>query len=198
MVAANPGDPALDFTKHLYSNIIDWYKDVHSRAQQVLTLNGAFVSLLGAAILLKGADLSDVKGHFGWDTYVALAVMAVLFAGSGICAVAALMPLGLGRKRIGTTFEEFVRKDGNRNPAPSVMWWSQFIALQGRLKFVKRAARMTPTLHQEALASQIQILSKRLSYKYRFISAAFVLTAAALLALLWATVSYFANVPAGS
>ena len=38
----DPEKEAFEYTKGLYGNIIDWYKDVHGRAQAVVTLDGVF------------------------------------------------------------------------------------------------------------------------------------------------------------
>jgi hypothetical protein len=185
---------AFDFTKSLYASIGDWYKDVQVRAQAVVTLDGAFITILTAVLVGKGSDVSAIKANFAADTTVAVVTMGGMFILSGACAILALMPLGLRTQAIERKYKA-LKKGDESDPAPSVMWWSQFIQQQGREEFLDASAKMTASLHQRALASQIHELSERLRRKYQLVFAAFVFTGLGLLALVYAAASYFYHVP---
>ena len=184
-----PSDEALEYAKALYTNVIEWYKDVHDRAKQVVTLDGTFITILSGVIVLKGTDLQAVTDALGTDTIVALVLMAAAFVVSGTAALAALIPLWLKEDHIVAKYNELRAADGTI-PAPSVMWYSQFIRQLHRADFVGQSLRMTKELHAKALASQVHTLSIRLARKYRLVFTAFVAVGVAILALLYATGSY--------
>jgi hypothetical protein len=190
--AAKQKDESFEYAKALYGNVIEWYKDVHDRAKQVVTLDGTFITILSGVIVLKGTDLKAVTDALGMDSIVALVVMAVAFVVSGTTALAALIPLWLQEEHIRKKYNELRGADGTI-PAPSVMWYSQFIRQMDRAVFLDEARQMTKEYHAKALTSQAHTLSERLARKYRLVFTAFVAAGVAILALLYATGSYMVN-----
>jgi hypothetical protein len=186
----------LTYTKDLYANVIEWYKDVHARAQLILTLDGAFVTLLSGAVVTKRVDLEAAAEAFGPETWIFLALMAVAFAASGACVILALMPRGLRWTNIRNKYRDFMQEDqeAGRKPPTSVMWWHQFIKEMGRIDFMRNAAKVGDQEERNALASQIVALSERLRWKYRLVYAGFIATAVAVLSLLLATTFYVVRV----
>jgi hypothetical protein len=185
-------DESLEYARKLYANILDWYKDAHGRAQLILTVDGAFVTLLAGAVVGSRSDLHATVNAFGLETWIALTLMAVAFALSGGSALWALMPLRLRTKAVIQDFEKYEAEDKAKglDPAPSVMWYSQFIVLQKREDFISNVARMGKAQEQVALASQIHVLSRGLRRKYRGVFLGYVSTGFALLMLLFAAADY--------
>jgi hypothetical protein len=195
-----PKEPVtgLAYTKALYTNIIDWYKDVQTRAQLLLTLDGAFVTILSGVIFAKGTDLQAATENFGLETWMFLGALGLSFGFSGLFTILALMPLGLNENRIWERFEKTMQEDARagRTPPTSVMWYSQFVQRVGRDNFLRDSAKIGDREEQAALASQIFALSERLGRKYRWVFYGYVGAGAALLMLLLTVGSYLIRIRA--
>jgi len=50
--------PSLDYSRFLYEDVKDWYKNADMKAQILLTLMGAFVTFLASSIFVKADDLA--------------------------------------------------------------------------------------------------------------------------------------------
>jgi hypothetical protein len=95
--ASDPPVPGLAYTKAFYGNLLDWYKDVQSRAQLALTLDGAFVTILSGVVFSKSDDLENAIKVFGIDTWVFLVLTGVSFLLSIMFAVAQSSRWGYAR-----------------------------------------------------------------------------------------------------
>src|SRR6476660_210956 len=87
--------PGLEYARKLYANILEWYKDVHSRAQVILTVDGAFITLLAGSVLGKSDEIAAATDEFGPETWALLALTAVAFGLSLIWAIRTLTPRSL-------------------------------------------------------------------------------------------------------
>jgi Family of unknown function (DUF5706) len=185
-------DESLEYARSLYASIVDWYKDAHGRAQLLLTVDGAFITFLAGVVLANRSDLHITLDAFGPETWTFLGLMAVGFAISGGAALLALMPRRLGHGKIDQDYWANDKADRRMglHPAPSNMWYSEFIIKRGREEFIADVAAMDKTKERVALASQIYVLSKGLGRKYRGVFVGYVATGIALLMLLLATTDY--------
>jgi hypothetical protein len=183
---------SLEFARRLYESITSWYKETHGRAQIVLTVDGAFVTLLAGTIVGKPADMGATTSVFGPETWGALLLMALAFAVSGGCAIWALIPLRLSSKKIEDDFRALLETDRakQRDPPSSVMWYSQFIVRVRSEDFIDWVSRIDLEDERNALAQEIHILSHRLTHKYQGVFAAYAATGVALLMLLIAAADY--------
>jgi hypothetical protein len=192
----SPAEPAdvvgLEYARKLYASITGWYTDTHGRAQIILTVDGAFITLLAGVVVAKEADLRPTLSVFGVETWISLAVMALGFAISTASALSALIPLRLSPKRIRADYDELARSDEqhHRDPPSSVMWYSQFIIQMGQEDFISRVSRMSDDHERDALAQEVYLLSRRLRRKYRALFVAYLGTGVAVLALLFAASDY--------
>jgi hypothetical protein len=55
-------EEALEYARRLYLNILEWYKIADSKGQLLLTLNGAFVTVMTGFVLGKPAGIATKFG----------------------------------------------------------------------------------------------------------------------------------------
>lgn len=183
----------LAFAQRLYGNLGEWYKDVHGRAQLVLSLDGAFVTLLAGSIIGNRDEIESATDVFAWETWVLLGLMALSFAISLFYAIRTLTPRNLFKRRIDSAYLD-LRGDETEPPPPEVMWWSQFIWRVGWDWFRTRVKTMTDAEERDALSSQIFALSEHLNDKYRFLHRAYIGAGLAVVFLLAASASFVFHV----
>ncbi|WP_306204403.1 hypothetical protein [Actinoplanes sp. RD1] len=91
-----PGDAALEYSRRLYSNVVDWYQVAETKAQVILSPAGIFTSFLTGSVLVKSSDTRETVQAFAWHTWCALALLAVALAASitsaVMCLVTRIMP----------------------------------------------------------------------------------------------------------
>ena len=46
MAVPPAGEPALDYTRRVYANVLGWYENADRKAQLILTANGGFLTVL--------------------------------------------------------------------------------------------------------------------------------------------------------
>ena len=56
----NEPSPSLDYSRFLYEDVKEWYKNADMKAQILLTLMGAFVTFLTSSIFVKADDLAAI------------------------------------------------------------------------------------------------------------------------------------------
>ncbi len=67
--------PSLDYSRRLYGNIHDWYKNADTKARILLTLAGVFLSFLTSTAFTKKNDLDSILELFGLETWILLSFM---------------------------------------------------------------------------------------------------------------------------
>lgn len=187
----------LDYTKALYANVVDWYKDVHSRAQHVLTVDATFLTVLGAVLVTKASDLGANTATLSGVTKVLLAIMALLFITSIVAAVIALTPRRLRNDKVRGDYDKRRHEDqaAHRTPPTSVMWYALFIDRFGRDEFMRHSQEIGDREYQAALASQIVTLAERLGLKYRCVFVGYATAASGLVFMLLSAISYVSDQP---
>jgi hypothetical protein len=172
----------------MYDRVIDWYKVADTKAQLLLTVNGAFVTV--AFGLLSGSveELRrslDAAGAFTW-LFLTLAIVSL--SGS-ISAAAATLFSQHGRH----IREDFARlgmdPDDESTYRPEGMWYFGHIA-QLRGQAVQSTLRdADDDLEVKVLAYNVHGLAKTVLRKHRLINVGWLLTTAALLSLIAAGLS---------
>jgi len=56
---------AVDYSRRHLELVINWYNNADSKAQVILTLDGAFLTFLTSSILGSPDDLGKIIGGFG-------------------------------------------------------------------------------------------------------------------------------------
>jgi hypothetical protein len=90
----------MEYSRHLYENIVDWYKAAELKAQVVLSLAGIFTSFLIASLFVKRSDVKEIVGVFVWHTWIALGLMTLALVGAIISAVMCLITRVMSGKEV--------------------------------------------------------------------------------------------------
>ena len=128
-MANNEKSSALEFSRRIFDNILDWYKNADTKAQIILSLDGAFLVFLTSFIFTKPDDLLAVFSHFGAETWLLLGLMCLTFTGSILSVIFCLW----SRVYSETELDEMLQK-GNLNVAdfktyqPEFIFFFQFIS----------------------------------------------------------------------
>jgi hypothetical protein len=184
--------PALAYSRRAFENVSDWYKNADAKAQVLLTLDGALVSLLAGSVFVKADDLREVLCRFGAETWAFSAGMVLALLGSVYAALTSIHPRLKDPRELMDHLDDIVRDDeGRLKQKPETTWFFGHIAhLKDRKRFQNRMREVTEADEVAALSSQIFLLSRNVLQKHLWVNRGFLLIAVALTLLLAAAVSY--------
>lgn len=209
--------PSLEFARRLFERIIDWYKTADSKAQIILTLDGAFLTFLTTSVFKNPDELSKIIQRFNSATWVFLALMSVCLIGSIISALMCLWSrVWLSSKRDAVLVREKTRLEeaekvwlSSKRDAvlvgqettleeaekysPNVMLFFKTICWLNHDKFQAQLAEVDVKFEIKALASQSYLLSQRVNTKHLLVNLGFVLAGASLIFFLACGISYLAS-----
>ena len=177
----------LEFTRNLYERTIDWYKNADSKAQIILTLNGALISFLAASIFKNPDELLKIIRKFNGFTWFCLFAMCVCIAGSVAFAIKCLW------SRISTS----ARRADAENTDQSILDEMAFFGTIRRLDpddFRKQLPEMNESAEIKALGTQIYLLSRNVYEKHLAVNLSFVLIGGGLIFFLLGGIGYLLGV----
>lgn len=183
-----PPDPELDYVRHLYDRMIDWYKVAETKAQLVLTANGALVAIILGLLSSKISDLRQLGDLFGPETWILISAVVLALAGAVGSATSCL--LSYHTRKIRHDFARLgVNSDDPDTYCPEVLWYFGHL---GSLRFeptvdLLQAANRTSEIR--ALTYSAVSLAGAVLRKHRLMNAGWILTAVVLLAFAGTTVS---------
>ena len=184
----------LDYSRRLYESVIDWYKNADSKAQIILTLDGAFLTFITSSIFKSPDELSKITQRFTFYTWLFLALMCLCLVGSIIIALMCLWSrVFISAKRDEALLLEKEKIRGSERYSPSLMLFFKTISWLDHDKFQAQLIGIDKEFEIRALASQSYLLSKRVYAKHLLINAGFILAAASLIFFLAGGISYVAG-----
>jgi hypothetical protein len=80
-------DEALEYTRDLYKLVLDWYGNADTKAQILLTIDGAFLAFFTSSIFAKPEDLGFIIDKFWAGTWIFLGLMCICLVGSIVSAL---------------------------------------------------------------------------------------------------------------
>jgi hypothetical protein len=100
----SPDDPAAgpdvkegqadpEYVRSLYANTRQWYTTAERKAQLLLTVNGAFVTIVFSTLFSRNNEVRAATANFGTDTRVFLGISAATLASAIACAGLSLWSL---------------------------------------------------------------------------------------------------------
>lgn len=170
---------SLEYARCLFTNIIHWYENADSKAQVIFTIDGAFLSFLTSLIFLKKDALEGTLAVFGFETWIALSLMAMALTGSLISALMCI------RSRL-----VFPKIEKSEPYIPEVIWFFGSIALLEKRPFQERMKNITEEDEIAVLSSQIYEVSKNVLSKHKWVNRGFILTGLSLILFMIVGVSY--------
>lgn len=199
-IAAAALADCLPYARRVFDNIIVWYNNADTKAQIILSLDGAFLAFLITSAFAKKDDLNVVLDQFNWTTTILMSAMCVTLLGSIGCALACLL------SRLYTNEEKRQLLPETRPQKPDtpqaaevaltsdqtakIIWFFQLIACQTPEEFNVYLKGVTQESELSTMASQIHVLSMNVLKKHRWVNRGFVLTGVSLFLFLAAGVSY--------
>jgi hypothetical protein len=186
---------AVNYSNLVFANVVDWYKNADSKAQIILTLDGALVAFLTTSIFKVPSEVSLITQRFTTRTWLLLMAMCLCLVGSIISALTCLWSrIFLGAKRDSVLGREKKRiKAGVKHYPPSVTLFFETISWLDHDKFQEQLLTTDAAFQVRALASQAYLLSKRTYVKHMSVNAGFILAGASLILFLASGVSYLAS-----
>lgn len=187
-------DYPVEYARRLYDEVHRWYDSADTKAQVVLVIDGAFLTFLSTAIFAKPQDLSAILTAFSGWTWLLLALMTVCLMASVISVILCLW----SRIYSASKLEDLVKDAQSEQHesacfAPKVMWFFQMVSSLEEKRFHTSLEAVNGSVEIEVLASQIQILSKNVRKKHRYVNAGFVLAATTLFFFFAAGLSYLVH-----
>lgn len=190
MSSENP----VEYVRRLYDDVRRWYDNADTKAQIVLAIDGAFLAFLTGAIFAKPGDLRAIVGSFSSLTWSLLALMVLCLIASVISAIWCLWSRIYSVRKLREFIADAQRaKAGPAQFAPKVMWFFQMVANLEQSQFRASLEAVDVSFEIEAMASEIQILSRNVRTKHRAVNAGFVLSATTLIVFFFAGLSYMAS-----
>jgi hypothetical protein len=75
---------STEYLRRLHDDVLSWYRTADTKAQLILTLDGIFITIVSANILVKPDELQARKESFGPVTWSLLGLAAAAM----VCSVA--------------------------------------------------------------------------------------------------------------
>ncbi len=185
---------AVEYARRVYGNVLDWYRNADAKAQVILTLDGAFLTLLSTSVFAKHDEVLWAVKHFSPETWVALALMCVSLTGSIISALMCLRSRTYSRNELRTLLGEAgVEGDNSETYTPQVMFFFQMLSQLHPMQLAQRLQSVGKNFEIEALANQLVPLSNNVSRKHIWVNRGFLLAGTTLILFLIAVVAYVAR-----
>jgi hypothetical protein len=159
--------PELTYVRRLYDYILDWYKNADTKAQAILTLDGALITFITGFVLLKPDDLNDTVADLGTINYIFLALMATSLIVSVSCA------LNSFRSRLNKWKVEDPQSNTTKQIPIEKMWFFGDIAVANKTVFKEAIKKIDYQFEITVLADQIHILSNNVLHKHQWVTRAF-------------------------
>jgi len=169
--------PDPEYVRRLYENTRQWYTTAERKAQLLLTVNGAFVTIVFSTLFSRNNEVRAGAGHFGMDTRIFLAVFAVALASAIACAGLCLWSLhGKGNRELALLG---INPDNQDTYKPAGLWYFGHIARLNPDIAVKVICGADRGFETEALAHNAVDLARKVFRKHRWVNAGWALTALA-------------------
>lgn len=183
-----------EYARNLFANVISWYGSADTKAQVVLTLDGAFLAFLTGTVFAKPDDLEETLARFTPLTWWLLGAMALCLAASIACALLCLWSRLYWKSRSADRMDEYkVVAEDAATYVPERSWFFQDVRRLDPEQLVLWLEKADPGFELRALAAQAHELSRNVAKKHAWVNGGFVFAGCALVLFLAAGASYLAS-----
>jgi hypothetical protein len=175
---------AIEYARGVHAEVRDSNKDLYTRAQIVLTLDGIVLGATGATLAAKPDDLSKTFAVFGATTWVALGVAGAALIASVLSSALALY----SRHKQGP-------RPGDNAYQPGNMWHYARVADLDRARFIEIAEQADMVFEIRARLTQVTIMAPIMVRRARWLNRAFLCTALAFVSFAVAAADYVIRLP---
>lgn len=152
---------ALEFARNVHDDMILSNRDLYTRAQWILTVDGVSISLIAGRMLASPKDLRPVTAEFTLVTWVLLSSAGLFLLWSVLSAVLAI------RSAYRTGPQHAV---GAKNLRPEQMWFFRHVAQIPREDFVREGARATRSWEITARLAQAAAMAPNMVKRARWLN----------------------------
>jgi hypothetical protein len=180
----------LSYARTVYAEEVNWYKVADSKAQLLLTFNGAYITVLAGLLVLKPDELTAMRASLTVVDLLFLGGTAAASAVSVLCAVACLRSRLSNAKLVEHLSLMQVGDPTSPTYMPAVTFWFGTIAKmdQETGKMLLRSANAA--FEFDALVHEIFLLAPNVLSKHRWVNRGWVSAAASLLLLLCSAAAF--------
>ena len=178
----------LEYARRLHALVLDWYRSAESKAQILLTLNGALLAFLTGSLFSRPSDLAQLAATTGMRTRVLLALMCVTLLSSVGFAISCVRSRLLSTRDLERDLA-MVRSSPERPYPADILAFFQHLSYLNSSVLAGTLRAADADFELEALSSQIVKLSRNVAEKHRAANRGFVFTGLSLLLFLLAGVS---------
>jgi hypothetical protein len=177
--------PGLAYSRQLHAELAALNRDLYSRAQTILTLDGLVIGVFGAVISSSPDDVAKTVAQAATSTSI-LAVLAITALACSV--VSALMALH-SRHRSGATHTDPTKVDDTH------LWFFARIADVDRDSFLKAATEVDDTQEKRIRLLQIATMAPIMRRRADWVNAAYAFSALGLIAFVAAGLGYLIQFP---
>ena len=171
--------PALEVARGIHAEVRASNRDLYTRAQIVLTLDGIVLGATAAALAGKPDDLRGAVNVFAVTTWLALAVAGAALVASVLSCALALFSRHRREPHAGAGAYE-----------PAHMWFYAQIAGLDPKQFVERTAQADSEFEVRARLGQVAIMAPIMVRRAQWVNRAFASTALSFVAFALAAADY--------
>jgi len=187
--------PSLEYSRLLYNDVKDWYKNADTKAQILLTFMGAFVTFLTGSVFVKGDDLLEITGYITpmiWIILITMVGTVTLSVISGLVCLWSRIPLHryawVEPENDGSDKEEQSPISGRQ-----IGFFATLITVNKK-RFKSHLQQIKPEDEVEIRLEQTYCFSRNVYKKHFFLDIGFVLAGVSVLLFLFAGALYIKNV----
>lgn len=183
------GDANVEYLRRMYASTRGWYTAAETKAQLLLAVNGALVTLLFSVLFSRPSDVEAVTAHFGVDTWAFIGMSVTALVSAIVCATLSLWSLH------GRAAKDLARLGVNPGDPDSyraeALWYFGHVARLQPDAVTERLLKADWSFEARALSYHAIDLARRVLRKHRWVNAGWILTAVALIGLAAAGTSFF-------
>ena len=178
----------LTYVRRAYDHVFEWYKVADSKAQLLLTLDGAFVTILTGTVFAKPEEAAAFVRVLG-EASLLLMLEALLISGSILCGLLCLY------SRLSHSRLSHIQSDLQVEPLlprtfkPQIAWWFGIIASVAQAAhdsgslLSQYLKDIDPETERVIMSNEIVQLSRNVLYKHRWVDRGWILASLALINL---------------
>lgn len=186
---------AVEYARGVHRENLDFNRDLYTRAQIVLTLDGVVLAAVAAGVARDPADVAAIVRRFSSLTWVLLALATAALIVSVLSAAQALYSRHRRRERWRPQLlpARWIRHQSQSAPGPWHMWYFGGIAEMPAEEFVDQALlelKNNPDYEAHVRLAHVWVMSATMVRRADQLNRAFVCTALALVFFALAVADY--------
>jgi hypothetical protein len=182
-------EPGVEYVRYLYDSTRKWYATAETKAQLLLTVNGAFVTIIFGTLFSRNSELHADAARFSIVTWLLLSISVVALASAIACAGLCLWSMhGKVSKELA-----FLKVDPNSPDTykAEALWYFGHLAhLRGpaAVNAIRKADR---SFEIDALSYNVVDLARKVYRKHRWVNRGWAFMALSLITFAAAGTSFF-------